>query len=201
MKFIVKLLTVKVLLTGIFLFLSLSSIGGVGLEVYPAWYTSTANLNIRSTPSQYGKKIVTVPKGTRLKVNRINFSGWAEIEHGGWTAYCSSRYLTYSEPYIATATPQRAAGELSSKTKSSFGWGDVIGAAFWIGTIFVVLSILRKILLGVAGMAAKLFYKGYLLISLPFYFLNWLQRFLAKPLGVSITSAASAMLLALRNGD
>lgn len=30
-------------------------------------------------------------------------------------------------------------------------------------------------------MAAKLFYKGYLLISLPFYFLNWLQRFLAKP--------------------
>jgi hypothetical protein len=58
---------------------------------------------------------------------------------------------------------------------------DILGVAIWICVIFGVLSILSKILLVILGVLGALFYKCYVLISLPFYFLNWLQRFLAKP--------------------
>ncbi len=178
MKLYVNILTVKVILTGVLLLLSILSAWAVDQGAFPAWYTTTANLNIRAAASQNGRKLTTVPKGTRLQVRSINYSGWAEIDYYGRTAYCASRYLTTSE---SNATPLSATNGSSSKGSSSFGWSDILGLAFGIGIAFVVLSILRRILIIVLGIISTVFYKAYLLISLPFYFLNWLQRFLAKP--------------------
>jgi len=161
MKLYVKVLTAKLILTGALLLLSVSSSWAVDQGAFPAWYTTTTNLNIRATASQNGRKITTVPKGTRLKVRSINYSGWAEIDYYGRTAYCASRYLTHSEP---EATSLSATSGSSSNGSSSFGWGDILSLAFWIGIAYVVLSLLRRILLVVLGILSTVFYKAYLLI-------------------------------------
>ena len=174
-----KNLLLKVLLKGVLLLLLLQPVWAAAQVAYPAWYTTTTNLNIRASGSQYGRKINTVSKGTKLKVRSISYTGWAEIDYHGATAYCASRYLTYSGPVETISSG--VTGNPSVNEKDSSVWAGLLGVAIWIGLIMIVLSILRKILIIILGVLSGLFYKCYLIISLPFYFLNWLQRFLAKP--------------------
>ena len=165
-------------LFGMILLFCVSTVDAQEYSRYPAWCTTTANLNIRATDSPTGRKITTVPRGTRLSVQRIGDNGWAAIDYKGRTAYCAVRYLRYQEPL--NTTPQSLAGT-SSGGNGSVGWGDVLGVVFWCGLVFAILAVLRWVIITLLGIISTTFYKCYTLISLPFYFLNWLQRFLAKP--------------------
>ena len=146
---------------------------------YPAWCMTKTNLNIRATDNAYGRKITTVQAGTKLMVRKVGYNGWAEIEYNGRTAYCANRYLTYWEPL--EKENKTATHAQSAKTDSSFNLGTLLLWTLYFIILCFVLALLRKILLVVLGFLGKLFYKCYIIISLPFYFLNWLQRFLAKP--------------------
>ncbi|MFL4475937.1 SH3 domain-containing protein [Paeniglutamicibacter sp. MACA_103] len=53
---------------------------------------TTANLNLRSTPSTKGKKLAVVPKGTVLTVAATK-SGWSQVRHAGKTGWVSGTYL------------------------------------------------------------------------------------------------------------
>ena len=53
---------------------------------------TTANLNLRSTPSASGTKLATMPKGTRLSVSATK-SGWSQVRYAGKTGWASSAYL------------------------------------------------------------------------------------------------------------
>ena len=70
----------------------------ISAEDFPAWYSATKNLNIRTTPSKQGGKIATVAPNTRLQVKYVRSDGWAVIDYNGRTAYCYAKYLSYREP-------------------------------------------------------------------------------------------------------
>ena len=144
---------------------------------YPAWCATTTELNIRTSGSAKAEKIATAPTRTYFVVKAIDGNGWAEIDYEGRTAYCSARYLRYVEP-VREDTESASHLDLMAKTVSSTGiWSWVIGIAI----VALVLAVLRLVLLFILSWMAFLLYKVYPLISFPFYVLNWLQRFLAKP--------------------
>ena len=144
---------------------------------YPAWCATTTNLNIRTSGSAKASKIATVPTKTYLQVASVDDNGWAKIEYEGRTAYCSARYLRYVEAVREQTPSNNYLAPITSTVSNSGIWSWVFGIA--IGAF--LLAVLRQILLLLLGWMAVLFYKIYPLISFPFYVLNWLQRFLAKP--------------------
>lgn len=151
----------------------------ISAESYPAWCSSTTNLNIRTTPSKRGGKISTVTPGTWLQVRYVRSDGWAVIEYNNGTAYCYAKYLSYREP-VRQQESQPVTSSSSSRSSSSSGW-DFLGIIFYIIVTYIALAILRYVLLVVLGFLSKAFYYGYVFVSFPFYFLNWMQRLLAKP--------------------
>lgn len=78
-------------------------------------YTTTANLNLRSTASTKGKLLVTIPKGKT--VTYVSKSGtWFKVKYGSKTGYVSSTYLKKvvakapaKAPVKAPATPKAPA--------------------------------------------------------------------------------------------
>jgi len=144
---------------------------------YPAWCATTTTLNIRSSNSPRAEKIATVPIKTFFQVRSIDDSGWAEIEYEGRTAYCAARYLRYVEAVKDQPPPRGFMDSIAGTVSGSDIWSWVFGIAI----VTLVLAVLRQLLLVILGWMAILFYKLYPLISFPFYILNWLQRFMAKP--------------------
>ena len=69
-----------------------------GEDTYPAICMTTANLNVRTAGSTRGQILETLPYGTKVQVQRVNYDGWAEIDYAGRKAYCSAQYLMYWEP-------------------------------------------------------------------------------------------------------
>ena len=159
------------------LLLSVCPISVSAENTYPAICFTTTNLNVRETGSKYGRLLNTFPTGTKVRVERVNSDGWAEIDYYGSRAYCYNKYLMYYEPIAPTPTQVQTNNKKSS---SSEDWS--IGSwLFKIAIFCIVLTILRKILITILGLISMLFYKLYDLISFPFYCLNGLQRYLAKP--------------------
>lgn len=64
-------------------------------------YTTTANLNMRSTNSTKGKVLIVIPKGK--EVSYISKSGnWYKVKYNGKTGWVSSTYIKTSKVAIAT---------------------------------------------------------------------------------------------------
>lgn len=137
----------------------------------PCYYHTTENLNLRGLPSRDAPIWHIVDKGTRIKVIELaDVDGWVKVVYSGDTAYAASRYLEYS-----------ATDNISKphKKRSLFGWLWYVGwKLFWV---CVVLYVLRWILLYGMTIISMIAYKVYWLACLPFYFLNWLQRYASKP--------------------
>ena len=144
---------------------------------YPAWCATTTNLNIRSSGSAKAAKIATVPTKTYLQVKSVDANGWAEIDYQGRTAYCAARYLRYVEAAKSQTSSDNRIDKIASTASDSGIWSWVFGIAI----IAFVLAVLRQIMMFILGWMAVLFFNIYPIISLPFYILNWFQRFLAKP--------------------
>ncbi|MGM9803844.1 MAG: SH3 domain-containing protein [Muribaculaceae bacterium] len=142
----------------------------------PAWYYTTSDLNLRLGPGTNWSKVDVVTKGTNLKV--VGFEGkWAKVEYSGRLLYCSSLFLepsNYREP-APTPTPTPV------KTHTTSWWAILLTLLWKLVLTVVACAVLRKLLLWGAAIYSTIAYKLYWIVSLPFYFLNWLQRFLAKP--------------------
>lgn len=65
----------------------------------PAYFKTTANLNIRNAPSLNGKKIATLPKATEVYVVSLAGNGFCELEYRGEKVYASKDYLTFSREH------------------------------------------------------------------------------------------------------
>ena len=170
----------KILRLSILQFLLFFCVLSISAQDFPAWYSATTNLNIRTTPSKQGGKIATVAPNTWLQVKDIRSDGWAVIDYHNRTAYCYAKYLSYKEPIHQQERQSVKSSSSSSRSSSSSNW-SVLGVIVYIVVIYIILSILRYVSLVVLGFLSKAFYLGYVFVSLPFYFLNWMQRLLAKP--------------------
>lgn len=152
-----------------------------GEDIYPAICTTTANLNVRTTGSTRGRILETLPAGSKVQVQRVTDTGWAEIEYNGRKAFCFAKYLVYEEPVglhpsTSSSSASNGLGFLSSISSSNI-WTSI----FTIAIICIILAVLRKVLITILGLISISFYRLYHFISFPFYCLNWLQRRLAKP--------------------
>ena len=143
----------------------------------PAIYVTTTDLNFRIGPGKSYNKVTTLPRGSEVKVTDLTHNNWARVEMNGNTeAYCYAKYLQYSGP---VPSPQ---AEASSSPRKSHGLiPTIIGWAWTIIVWAVGIIVVRKLLLWGASIISVLAYKIYWIACLPFYFLNWLQRYASKP--------------------
>ena len=67
-------------------------------------YYTTANVNMRATPSTSGAKVCTVPKSS--KVTGIGYSnGWSKVKYSTKTGWIKQTYLTRTKPSSTTPNP------------------------------------------------------------------------------------------------
>ena len=158
-----------------------SALPAYGEDTYPAICMTTANLNVRTTGSTRGRILETLPSGTKVKVQRITYDGWAEIDYYGRKAYCSAKYLMYWEPIGQPPSTNSDNDSNRHGLLSNISSSNIWESIFSIAIICVILAVLRKVLITILGLISIFFYRIYHLISFPFYCLNWLQRRLAKP--------------------
>lgn len=75
-------------------------------SAFPSKVKTTANLNMRSGPSTKHKVLVTIPRGTSLKVTAKASSGWYKVSYSGRTGWISNRYVTTGSVAPAPAAPR-----------------------------------------------------------------------------------------------
>ena len=144
-------------------------------DAFPAWYEATTPLNMRTTPSGKGRVAYTVEDGTRVLVLEKSTGKWARVVCGEDTMYCAKRYLRYAKPF----SPQ---AEKAAKARQKKGfWGKVRSILWNILWVCVVLYVLRWVIIYGSLLISRLVYKVYWVACAPFYLLNWLQRYAAKP--------------------
>ena len=136
----------------------------------PAWYETTTHLNMRSGPSVRSTSQFIMAPGTRVLVIGHPQDQWAEVVYGGDTLYCATRYLQYAAPYAVKKVAKHRYSRYSL-------WGFVRQLLLTC----VVLYVLRWVVIWGLSVASTLVYKVYWVACIPFYFLNWLQRYAAKP--------------------
>lgn len=148
------------------LLMSLSSVG-VANDLVPGWYITKTDLDLHKGPSKDSVRITTVDGGIRMFVLTTDSLGWSKVVYNGDTLYAVNKYLE-SAPPLKTAQHR-------SILSTILLW------SFFIGSLIVSIVILRFILLLCAEKLSTITYHLYWIISMPFYILNWLQRWLAKP--------------------
>lgn len=142
----------------------------------PAWYRTTTDLNLRYGPSARFEKATSAEKGARLKVLRFADNGWAEVSYLDGSLYCSPRYIEY-DGAVEEIPEAHQSNDVEYKgiVPTLFGW------AWRLLLCVVAIVVVRKLLLWSASVISVVAYKLYWLVSLPFYFLNWFQRYASKP--------------------
>lgn len=66
--------------------------GGGKVEPYKAKVVG-GKLNLREEPATYARKILQIPDGTVLTVTEENGTGWAKVDHEGYTGWVMKDYL------------------------------------------------------------------------------------------------------------
>ena len=139
---------------------------------FPAIYETTTRLNVRSSASTRASKITTLAPNTRIQVEYITSNGWAAIKYNNRERYVSAKYIRYLKSAVpetpAAVEPMAASSRKGFSILSAIPW--VVGFA---AVCFFSLIILRLFI--------TVAYKVYWLASLPFYILNWIQRYASKP--------------------
>ena len=139
---------------------------------FPAIYETTTRLNVRSSASTRASKITTLAPNTRIQVEYITSNGWAAIKYNNRERYVSARYIRY----LKSAVPETPAAVEPMAPSARKGF-SILPTISWIAgfaaVCFFSLIILRLFI--------TVAYKVYWLASLPFYILNWIQRYASKP--------------------
>lgn len=86
-----------------------------------AYYTTTENVNLRTGDATTYERLLTIPKGSVVKLHTVNKSGtWAQVTYNGTTGWLKDEYLdfasctpfTYTVNYVSdmdgTAAPESA---------------------------------------------------------------------------------------------
>lgn len=158
----------------VFLCISVVSVKAEG-GVYPAWYETTTYLNVRVSDNARARKITTLAPNTEIQVDYMTSNNWAAIRYGQQRGYVSAQYIRYVRDVEQVSSPP--VSNCVSKTNGLWSWSWLFTIALWI----IVFSIIRKIAIFVLGLMGMLMYRAYWLLCIPFYILNWLQRYLSKP--------------------
>ena len=154
------------------LFFVLPCFAGEG--TFPAWYESTTHLNVRASDNAKSQSLTILAPHTQIQVDYMTANNWAAIDYQGQRAYVSGRYVRYVRDVEPSVSEHKTA-----KTEGQGLWSWVLTIGGWI----VGIIIFRAVAIYVLGIIGKVMYVAYWVLCIPFYILNWLQRWLAKPWG------------------
>lgn len=142
----------------------------------PCVGTATTVLNVRSGPGTGYSRIGQLSKGEKLVVKKRADNDWLQVEYNGRVAYVHSDYITLSQyPAKYSHVKHRQSLSVGRIIWKIFLWG--IAAYFGL----VLLYWLFRILVVVGVVAYRILTVLSKVISFPFFLLNALQRYLAKP--------------------
>ncbi len=147
---------------------------------FPAIYKTTVQLNVRVSPSSNARKIGMLAAGTLIQVDHLTTNNWAAIQYSGQKAYVSKRYIRYVRD-VETKKDVAKSKEHKEQSFIENIIGNIISLAISISFFVAGFYVVRKIAFYILGIFSTIVYKLYWIVSIPFYILNWLQRYLSKP--------------------
>lgn len=149
-------------------------------ESLPCKGTATTVLNVRSGPGTGYSRIGQLGKGQEVEVIKKANDHWVQIAYGSRQGYAHASYLQFSPLPSANSN-----GSVSSSSEKSWSvWSIVWKVITWgLGIYFglVVLYWLLKLLIISYFIVSAILTFTFKVVSLPFFWLNALQRYLAKP--------------------
>lgn len=160
---------------------------------FPAYYEVTANLNVRESASTSSRVMTVLPAGYRVRVDGLYSPRWAMIpDRYGKIGYVSTSYIRYVAPVnvsiddVERGSQSEAAESGGESRRASSGGGSVsLGDIIWwlvkAALVLIVVNILRRVGEYVLAIVSMVMYKAYWVVCIPFYAMNWLQRWLSKP--------------------
>ena len=146
-------------------------------EHIPCQGTTTAVLNIRSGPGTNYTRIGKLQYGTTVIVSEKINANWVQIKHEAQTGYVHSSYLKFSP------LPENAKSKAVQKSSWNL-WSILWDILCWGLGIYLGISLflwLIKLLFTSYFLTASILTFLFRIVSIPFFFLNALQRYLAKP--------------------
>lgn len=146
-------------------------------ENFPCQGITTTVLNVRSGPGVGYQRKAQLQSGTHVIVQERIDKDWVKIKYDSKEGFVNSNYLKFSPLSSSTADTSSSSG--SHRFPLTIGkilwflisWGIKLCICYWIFRLLV------RIFFFIARCLTVLFQ----LFSLPFFLLNTLQRYLAKP--------------------
>ena len=169
-----RLYSQHVLLLLMLVLVPIAAVADIDPDAIPADCRTTVRLNLRAGPSARAAVKAVAKEGEPLIVTALcgDSGEWAQVTWHDQSLYAATRYLVTDAQKAAPETPRNS-------TRSLLKW--LWGKAWNLLWLCVALYILRWIIMAGLGMFATIAYKLYWVACLPFYFLNWLQRYASKP--------------------
>lgn len=151
-----------------------------GAEVaLPCRGTATTVLNVRSGPGTGYRKVGRLEKGEQVYVAYYENEKWVKVLYDeDKSGYVHASYLTFSP--LPSESPSKEKKDGFSWFKINGFWdlvGIVISLLLWIPLLYLLV----KLLIVGYYVASVVFTFVFRLVSLPLFWLNALQRYLAKP--------------------
>lgn len=165
----------------IVLIFSLFTLVATAKTDYPCTGISTTTLNVRSGPGTSYRRIDQLYPNEKVTVKEKSYGQWVKIQNGSQTGYVNSRYLKL-EP-LPKEKPHS-----TGKRESKFSFFNILSTLFsillWGFSIYIIFAILYaifKLFIGTSIIFITLANLAFRLVCLPFFLMNTLQRYLAKP--------------------
>ena len=151
-----------------------------GAEVaLPCRGTATTVLNVRTGPGTDYRKVGRLEKGEQVYVAYYENEKWVKVLYDeDKSGYVHASYLTFSP--LPSESPPKEKKDGFSWFKINGFWdlvGIVISLLLWIPLLYLLV----KLLIVGYYVASVVFTFVFRLVSLPLFWLNALQRYLAKP--------------------
>lgn len=145
-------------------------------ESLPCRGTATTVLNVRSGPGISYARVGQLSRGQEVNVIQKSSNNWVQIEFGSQRGYAYSKYLKFSPlPQKANSPPAKSSSGSSSWSFWSIVWNIITwGLGIYLGLV-VLYWLLKILIISYFIVSASLTFT-FRLLSLPFFFLNALQR-------------------------
>ena len=143
-------------------------------------YVVTGNtINVRATPDMNGEVVGKLHKGDHVIATDMYNSEWAEIQYYLSTRYVSRKYISYAG---WSDDVWKEDIDLDFDTERITTWWTIIKDRFWWGGLLLFIVVLFPIIQKKGQNSEwKYTYMLWTVISTPFYILDMLQFWLAKP--------------------
>lgn len=147
----------------------------------PCRGTATTVLNVRSGPGTQYYRIGQLRNGETVNVIKKSNENWVQIEFRNQKGYAHADYLKFSP---APQSPPSSPDNKQTKQSNWSFWSIVGNIIVWGFMIYLGLGILHlsyKLLLSAFFISSWLLTLIFKIVSIPFFWLNSLQRYMAKP--------------------